>query len=74
MFFKGVEGDFATQRDVSRTKRDIKTFAIKVSLPNQDRRLFTGMTATVLLPRAQEQKKLVRAPLGRVQEHRHGCD
>ena len=50
VFFKGVENDFATQRDVSRTKRDIKTFAIKVSVPNQDRRLFTGMTATVLLP------------------------
>jgi HlyD family secretion protein len=50
VFFKGVENDFATQRDVSRTKRDIKTFAIKVSVPNPDRRLFTGMTATVLLP------------------------
>ncbi len=50
VFFKGVENDYATQRDVSRTKRDIKTFAIKVSLPNDDRRLFTGMTATVLLP------------------------
>ncbi len=50
VFFKGVESDFATQRDVSRTKRDIKTFAIKVSLPRDDGRLFTGMTATVLLP------------------------
>ena len=50
VFFKGVESDFATQRDVSRTKRDIKTFAIKVSVPNSGRRLFTGMTATVLLP------------------------
>jgi HlyD family secretion protein len=50
VFFKGVENDFATQRDVSRTKRDIKTFAIKVWVPNPERRLFTGMTATVLLP------------------------
>jgi len=50
VFFKGVESDYATQRDVSRTKRDIKTFAIKVSVPNDGRRLFTGMTATVLLP------------------------
>jgi len=50
VFFKGVENDFATQRDVSRTKRDIKTFAIKVRVPNTGRRLFTGMTATVLLP------------------------
>ncbi|HTV57004.1 MAG TPA: efflux RND transporter periplasmic adaptor subunit, partial [Terriglobia bacterium] len=51
VFFKGVEGDFATQRDVSRTKRDIKTFEIKVAIPNRQRRLFTGMTAYVLLPR-----------------------
>jgi HlyD family secretion protein len=50
VFFKGVESDFATQRDVSRTKRDIKTFAIKVSVPNPSHRLFAGMTATVLLP------------------------
>jgi HlyD family secretion protein len=50
VIFKGVEGDFATQRDVSRTKRDIKTFAIKVAVPNSDKNLFTGMTATVLLP------------------------
>lgn len=50
VIFKGVENDFATQRDVSRTKRDIKTFAIKVAVPNPQRRLFTGMTATVLLP------------------------
>jgi HlyD family secretion protein len=54
VFFKGVENDFATQRDVSRTKRDIKTFAIKVSLPSDDGRLFTGMTATVLLPVPQQ--------------------
>jgi HlyD family secretion protein len=51
VIFKGVENDFATQRDVSRTKRDIKTFAIKVAVPNPEGRLFTGMTATVLLPR-----------------------
>jgi HlyD family secretion protein len=50
VFFKGVEGDFATQRDVSRMKRDIKTFAIKVTIPNPQHRIFTGMTATVLLP------------------------
>jgi multidrug resistance efflux pump len=50
VFFKGVESEFATQRDVSRTKRDIKTFSIKLSIPNPGRRLFAGMTATVLLP------------------------
>jgi HlyD family secretion protein len=51
LIFRAVENDFATQRDVSRTKRDIRTFAVKVAISNPDRRLFTGMTATVLLPR-----------------------
>ncbi len=60
VFFKGVESDFATQRDVSRTKRDIKTFAIKVAVPNQNRRLFTGMTATVLLPPPPKKSWLAR--------------
>jgi HlyD family secretion protein len=60
VFFKGVENDFATQRDVSRTKRDIKTFAIKVSLPKDDGRLFTGMTATVLLPRPHSKNWFAR--------------
>jgi HlyD family secretion protein len=50
IIFKGVESDFATQRDVSRTKRDIKTFEIKVAVPNMGRTLMSGMTATVLLP------------------------
>ncbi len=50
VFFKGVESEFATQRDVSRTKRDIKTFSIKLAIPNPGRRFFAGMTATVLLP------------------------
>jgi HlyD family secretion protein len=51
VFYKGAEADFATQRDVSRTKRDIITFEIKVAIPNPGRRLFAGMTAYVLLPR-----------------------
>jgi multidrug resistance efflux pump len=50
VIFKGVESDFATQRDVSRTKRDIKTFEIKAAVPNAGRTLMSGMTATVLLP------------------------
>jgi HlyD family secretion protein len=54
VFFKGVESDYATERDVSRTKRDIKTFEIKVAVPNPGRRLFLGMTATVLLPQTQK--------------------
>lgn len=56
VFFKGVEGAFATQRDVSRTKRDIQTFAIKISLPNPQQRFFTGMTAIVLLAPMPETK------------------
>lgn len=60
VFFKGVENEFATQRDVSRTKRDIKTFAIKVSLPPDQGRLFMGMTATVLLPVPQQGNWLTR--------------
>lgn len=50
VFFKGVESDFATQRDVSRSKRDIKAFALKLSIPNPERRYYAGMTAEVLLP------------------------
>lgn len=48
--FRGVDAGFATQRDVSRTKRDIRTFEIRLKLDNADRRLATGMTAYVLLP------------------------
>ena len=50
MTLKGVEKDFATQRDVSRTKRDIKTFEVRLRVDNQDRRLAVGMTAYVLMP------------------------
>ena len=46
------EAGFATQRDVSRARRDIRTFNIRVSLPNEDRRLHPGMTAFVLLPQS----------------------
>ena len=50
VFFRGVDAGFATQRDVSRTKRDIKTFEIRLRADNRDRRLAVGMTAYVLLP------------------------
>ena len=50
VFYRGVDAGFATQRDVSRTKRDIKTFEIRLRVDNQDRRLASGMTAYVLLP------------------------
>jgi hypothetical protein len=35
---------------VSRTKRDIKTFEIRIRCDNHDRALAVGMTAYVLLP------------------------
>ena len=50
VFYRGVDAGFATQRDVSRTKRDIKTFEIRLRCDNKDRRLAVGMTAYVLLP------------------------
>jgi HlyD family secretion protein len=49
VIFRGVDASFATQRDVSRTKRDIKTFEVRLKLDNADRRLAVGMTAYVLL-------------------------
>ena len=60
VFFKGAESDYATQRDVSRTKRDIKTFAIKIAVPNPDHTLFMGMTATALLPPAEKKSWFAR--------------
>jgi len=48
--FISPETEFATQRDVNRTKRDIKTFGIKVALANPERRLHSGMTAYVMVP------------------------
>jgi HlyD family secretion protein len=50
VFYRGLDADFATQRDVSRTKRDIRTFEVRLRLDNADRRLAVGMTAYVLLP------------------------
>jgi HlyD family secretion protein len=50
VFYRGADAAFATQRDVSRTKRDIKTFEVRLRVDNRDRRLAVGMTAYVLLP------------------------
>jgi len=50
VFYRGIDAGFATQRDVSRTKRDIKTFEIRLRVDNKDRRLAVGMTAYVMLP------------------------
>ena len=49
VFYRSVDADYATQRDVSRTKRDIKTFEIRLRCDNSDRALAVGMTAYVSL-------------------------
>ncbi len=49
VFFKSAEADFATQRDVSRTKRDIKTIILKVRLDNPKGAYVPGMTAELLI-------------------------
>jgi multidrug resistance efflux pump len=50
VFYRAMAGDYATQRDVSRTKRDIKTFEVRLRCDNHDRALAVGMTAYVTLP------------------------
>ena len=50
VFYRGVDADYATQRDVSRTKRDIKTFEIRLRCDNRDRALAVGMTRLRRLP------------------------
>jgi len=50
VFYRGADAGFATQRDVSRTKRDIKTFEIRLRCDNSDRALAVGMTVYVALP------------------------
>lgn len=49
VIYRGVDAGFATQRDVSRFKRDIRTFEVRLRVDNHDRRLAVGMTAYVQL-------------------------
>ncbi len=49
VFYKAAEADFATQRDVGRRKRDIRTIALKVRLDNPKGAYVPGMTAEVLI-------------------------
>jgi len=53
VYYRSVDADYATQRDVSRSKRDIKTFEIRLRCDNSDRSLAVGMTAYVDLPLKQ---------------------
>ena len=50
---KLVEADFATQRDVSRIKRDIQTVQLKLLIDNPGMRYVPGMTAEVYIPRSR---------------------
>jgi Cu(I)/Ag(I) efflux system membrane fusion protein len=47
---KSAVGEFATQHDVSVSKRDIRAVGFRVSIPNPRRAIVPGMTAEVLLP------------------------
>ena len=58
VFFKAVEGDFATQRDVSRRKRDIKTVVLKLRIENPNELFVPGMTADVVVPESTLQAGL----------------
>src|ERR1700693_5448644 len=49
VFYKAAEADFATQRDVGRRKRDIRTISMKVKLENPKGAYVPGMTAEVLV-------------------------
>jgi HlyD family secretion protein len=50
VFYRAADAGFATARDVSRTKRDVRTFEVRLRVDNRDRRLAVGMTASVVLP------------------------
>jgi HlyD family secretion protein len=54
---KLVEADFATQRDVSRNKRDIKTVQLKLLIDNPGMRYVPGMTAEVYIPKSKLVKR-----------------
>jgi multidrug resistance efflux pump len=50
---KSAEADFATQRDVSARKRDIKTVQMKLLIDNPAERFVPGMTAQVYIPKSR---------------------
>ncbi len=54
---KRTEADFATQRDVSRRKRDIRTVQFKLLIPNPGEEFVPGMTAEIYVPRSWLVKK-----------------
>jgi HlyD family secretion protein len=53
VFYKAAEAEFATQRDVGRRKRDIRTIVLKVRLENPKGAYVPGLTAEVLVAPSQ---------------------
>jgi multidrug resistance efflux pump len=54
---KSAQADFATQRDVSSRKRDIKTVQLKLLIDNPGERFVPGMIAEVYIPKNKLVKK-----------------
>ena len=50
---KSAQADFATQRDVSSRKRDIKTVQLKLLIDNPGERFVPGMIAEVYIPKSK---------------------
>jgi multidrug resistance efflux pump len=50
---KSAQADFATQRDVSARKRDIKTVQLKLLIDNPGERFVPGMTAEIYIPKSK---------------------
>jgi multidrug resistance efflux pump len=50
---KAAQADFATQRDVSSRKRDIKTVQLKLLIDNPGERYVPGMIAEVYIPKSK---------------------
>ena len=50
---KAAEADFATQRDVSARKRDIKTIQLKMLIDNPGEQFVPGMTAEIYIPKTK---------------------
>jgi multidrug resistance efflux pump len=50
---KSAQADFATQRDVSARKRDIKTIQLKMLIDNPGERFVPGMTAEIYIPKSK---------------------
>lgn len=54
---KRTEADFATQRDVSMRKRDIRTVQLKLLIPNPGEAFVPGMTAEVYVPKSKLERQ-----------------